>query len=215
MTLALAAFAFAASAQQFVLGGNIGLSHDGKHDDNFSTGSEAYTNISIMPKFGYWLNDKMQIGAQLGWDYSYNRHYYGADDTYTSHPKSAVVIAPYFRYNVANWKKFTVFCEAQLNVTLGLESSSHEFDKGKEVAGYPDKQKDNFTSFGINVVPGLNYAFNSNFSMDLYINLARLYAEKTSYEDYSTHEWGLGANMNAQSINAHLSNFSIGFNYSF
>lgn len=213
MTLALAAFAMTANAQ-FVLGGKLDINHNGNHDDDYLGGSAA-TNISILPKIGYWLNDNMQIGAQFGWDYTYTRTYAGADDTYTSHPKSAVVIAPYFRYNVANWNNFTVFCEAQLNVTLGLESNQHNFVGGDEFTGFPVDQSDNYTSFGLNVVPGLNYAFNDRISMDIYVNLLGLYCNMTSYEGRSSHNWGLMANMNAQDLNAHLNNFSIGFNYAF
>ena len=71
------------------------------------------------------------------------------------------------------------------------------------------------TSFGLRVVPGMNYAFNSHFSMDLYINLLSAYWDMTTYDGGAEHAWGLGANMNAQTVNAHLSNFSIGFNYAF
>ena len=212
MTLALAAFAFTANAQ-WVIGGQIGIDHAGLHDDNYTTGSVATTDISILPKIGYWLNDNMQVGAQLGWGYTYTRAYAGADDTYSSHPQSRIEINPYFRYNVANWKNFTVFCEAQLNLTFGLESQRHTIVGGDEATGWPVKQGDAYTEFGLRVVPGLNYAFSDKFSMDLYIDLVSLYWGMRSDDNTSSHAWGLGYNMNAQSINNHLNNFSIGFNY--
>jgi len=222
LTLALAAFAMTANAQ-WVLGGKLDINHNSNYDDDYSRGS-ANTNIGILPKVGYWLNDNMQIGIQLGWDYNYTRDYgrtastsfataQYASDTYESTPQSAVVIAPYFRYNFASWKNFTVFCEAQLNVKLGLESKTHRFVNGSEVTGYPTDNNDNYTTFGLNVVPGLNYAFNDHISMDIYVNILGLYAEMTTNEGSSSHKWGLMADMSAQSLNAHLNNFSIGFNY--
>lgn len=216
LTLALAAFAFTANAQ-FVIGGNIGINHNADYDDNYTAayGSYARTDITILPKIGYQLSDNMQVGAQLGWDYSYVRNYSGASDTYRSHPQSAIVIAPYFRYNFATWKSFSLFCEATLDFALGLESQVHGFANGSEVTGSPAKQGDNYTSIGINVVPGMNYAFSDKFSMDLYVNLASLYWNMTSYDGAAEHAWGLGANADAQSLNAHLNNFSIGFNYHF
>ncbi len=216
LTLALAAFAFTANAQ-FVIGGNIGFSHDADYDDNYTAayGSQANTDITILPKVGYQLNDDMQIGAQLGWNYNYTRNYMGAKDSYTSTPQSAIVIAPYFRYNLLKWKKFNVFCEAAINFELGLESKTHTFVNGSEVTGSPVKNGDNYTSFGIGVVPGLNYAFSNSFSMDIYVNLASIYWNATSYDGHADHEWGFGANMSEQTLNAHLNNFLIGFNYHF
>ena len=216
LTLALAAFAFTANAQ-FVIGGNIGFSHDADYDDNYTAlyGSQANTDITILPKVGYQLNDDMQIGAQLGWNYNYTRNYLGAKDSYTSTPQSAIVIAPYFRSNLLKWKKFNVFCEAAISFELGLESKTHTFVNGSEVTGSPVKNGDNYTSFGIGVVPGLNYAFSNSFSMDIYVNLASIYWNATSYDGHADHEWGFGANMSEQTLNAHLNNFLIGFNYHF
>ena len=208
MTFALAAFAFAANAQ-FVLGGNVGIFHDNSHSDDYNAGNTT-TKITIMPKIGYWLNDKMQVGMQFGWGLDYNRNYLGGDDKYGSSSDARLMFAPYFRYNVANWKKFTVFCEGQANLSLDLESSS--YDKGSDRT---TDHNDASTSFGLRVVPGMNYAFNSHFSMDLYINLLSAYWDMTTYDGGAEHAWGLGANMNAQTVNAHLSNFSIGFNYAF
>lgn len=214
LTLALMAFAFGANAQ-FVIGGNIGFSHDADYDDNYTAlyGSQANTDITILPKVGYQLNDDMQVGAQLGWNYNYTRMYAGADDSYTSRPRNSIMISPYFRYNLLKWKKFNVFCEAAINFELGLESKTHTFVNGSEVTGSPVKNGDNFTSFGIGVVPGLNYAFSKNFSMDIYINLASIYWNATSYDGHADHAWGFGANMSEQTLNAHLNNFLIGFNY--
>lgn len=226
LTLALAAFAFTANAQ-FVIGGNVGVNHNGNHDKNFSTGT-AYTGISIEPKVGYQLNDKMQFGAQVGWTYTYNR-WYGmsatagaipvasySKDSYESNPVNVINIAPYFRYNFATWKHFTVFCEAQLGVGIGLESKGHLFIDGKEVTGSPVKQGDNYTQLSAAITPGLNYSINNMFSLDIYVDLLGFaWRTRTNGNDSNNHSWGFNANMDAETLNAHLSNFRIGFNYHF
>lgn len=215
LTLALAAFAMTANAQ-WVLGGNIEASHDNFHATDYAAGTTV-NHFSIAPKVGYWLNDDMQIGAQIGWGYDYNRNYLLDVDHYNSTSNTGVsgqptiTIAPYFRYNVASWKNFTVFAEAQLNLGLHLESSNFT-NTPTEVT---TNNGDNFTSIGLSVVPGLNYSFTDHISMDLYVNLLRCYANFATAENWGSHEYGIGCNMNAQSINAHLNNFAIGFNYAF
>ena len=212
LTLALAAFAMTANAQ-WVLGGNIAASHINTHTTDYGTGTTT-NHFEIAPKIGYWLNDNMQIGAQIGWGYDYRRTYGGDVDTYTSTSNTGatnqptIIIAPYFRYNVANWKNFTVFAEAQLNVGLHLESSDYN-----TAGSVTTDNGDNYTSFGLAVIPGLNYAFNDHISMDLYVNLLGCFAIFETAENWGSHAYGLGLNMDAQSLNAHLNNFSIGFNY--
>lgn len=218
MTLALAAFAFAANAQ-FVIGGNVGIAHGGTTDGDYY--DDATTNMSIMPKVGYWLNDKMQIGMQFGLDYAYYRNYSGADNAqYRSATQTSWLVAPYFRYNLANWKNFTVFCEAQLGIGITPKSSWYQT--------YPTEESGEGTTsrfdLGLTVLPGLNYALTDHISLDLYVNLLGLYYNyaSTTYDlgggtETTTrdHNWGAVANMNAQDLNSHLGNFAIGFNYAF
>lgn len=208
LTLALAAFAFTANAQ-LIVGGQIGVRHNGSHDDNFTAGSNASTSISILPKIGYQLNETMQIGAKLGVDYTYSRNYIGtASDQYTSNTSMDWVFAPYFRYNVTNWKNFTFFVEAQGDLTIHPNSSAYN-----NVTSTTTDGTDKFTHIGLNVVPGLNYALTDKISLDLYINLLGLYCGMTSYDGWSSHNWGFMANADAQDLMAHFNNFSIGFNY--
>lgn len=212
ITLALVAFAMTANAQ-WVLGGQVALGHNGAHDDNFTVGSNANTFMTIMPKVGYQLNDNMQVGVLFGLEYNYNRNYTslaGSEDDYNSWRQSTINIAPYFRYNVLQWRSFTLFCEAQL--ALGLHMESHNYNATTDTE---TDNADDFTSLGISVVPGLNYSLSDKVSLDLYCNLARLAADFTFADGWSTHSYGLEANMNAQSLNAHLNNFAIGFNYHF
>ena len=209
MTLALAAFAFTASAQ-FVLGGNIGMRHGGSHNDNYTAGSTAYTNLTIMPKVGYQLNEDMQIGANLGWSYGYNRYYAGASDTYQSDPSSTFEFSPYLRYNVFKASKFTFFCEAAIGISIHPQTTTHRFLNGTDT---PTDNGDNWTRFGLNVIPGINYAFSEKFSMDLYINLLGLHAWMRNGDGWTDHDWGFQAEAGAQSLNNQFNNFMLGFNY--
>ena len=51
--------------------------------------------------------------------------------------------------------------------------------------------------------------------MDLYVNLASIGWQMVDGDGWGSHSWNFGANANAQTLNAHLNNFGIGFNYHF
>ena len=207
LTLTLAAFAFAANAQ-IVIGGQIDYNTWGYNTSNESVvaggtpttwgmpGSNwAGTNTSsltILPKIGYNLNDKMQVGAALGlvydktvdysafgWEYRNVADFEGWQKT----TRTAIQIAPYFRYNVTEFKGFTLFCEAQLAFTFGMNPHIHNYNVAytdalnvavaavdEDVEGI----KDTYTDIALTVVPGLNYKFNDKFSADIYIDLLGL-----------------------------------------
>lgn len=225
LTLALAAFAFAANAQ-YVIGGQIGVNHDGNANGDYSNNSN--TTLTIMPKVGYWLNDNMQVGLNFGVDYNYNRNYAGDNnnDHYFSNTQLQYQIAPYFRYNFAQWNNFKVFCEAQLAFGITPKGSWKN-----TVANTSGNGNTKATAIDLTVVPGLNYALTENISLDLYVNLLGLYYNYTTTTTtvagvdnvVKDHSMGLLADMTAQpflgigvaGLAGHLTNFAVGFNYSF
>lgn len=212
LTIALAAFAFAANAQ-FVVGGQIGYNTNGGNTANenvtgatttaWDVPTDIYSNLTIMPKLGYNLNDKMQVGIAFGLDYNYAKRYntvYGGAYTalindaedWTTTGNTSIVLAPYFRYNLFTiGEKVTFFCEAQLGLTFGGKDkyTAH----ATAYAGMPAID----TSFSGNtkstvidftVTPGLNYKINDKFSADLYIDLLGLgytYRSTNTFNDAS------------------------------
>lgn len=202
-TLALAAFAVAANAQ-FVLGGQIQYTTNGYNNHYVGVVGPATTDVNtpgdqwanqntstltILPKIGYNLNDKMQIGLAFGltWDktvdYSGYLAQYAAIENFEGWERSTqtgIQIAPYFRYNITEFKGFTLFCEAQLGLTFGLNPSGREYHSAYTLAGVTvdeldrdirEGREDTYTNIALTIVPGLNYKFNDSFSADLYIDL--------------------------------------------
>lgn len=267
LTLTLAAFTFAANAQ-FVLGGSLGFQTTGGHYSYVGDGTDANpnwtvpapsgslvktTDFSIAPKIGYQLNDKMQVGAALGFSTyvqkDYNPSYspmsfttlYGNDESFEGWAKTTsnhFFIAPYFRYNIGTLGNFTIFCELQASFGISPREKYHYYntevvDKKLNVT-ILDKTDTTFISdykqFGLDITltPGLNYKFNDRLSADLYIDLLGIrysYTKATSYnwntnDDkdkvvYVDSEFGLNANLNAQTLRSHLGYFRLGFNYHF
>ena len=262
-TLSLVAFAFAANAQ-FVLGGQIDFRSQGgnihyNHVDPITAGSYDYntpgysevnTNtLIVMPKIGYNLNDKMQVGASFGIVWNKTKDFSGYDairrqapefEGWNSVSSLGFGIAPYFRYNFANSGKFTFFCEAQLAFVFSPNATRHIYESAYTDAlgiNHAEIDMDDETysfkgsAISLTVVPGINYKFNDNFSADLYIDLLGLgftHTSTTQFTDWSAggvadtyetttsqNEFYLTANCDAQTLNAHLNLFRIGFNYHF
>ena len=254
--LAFAGLAMVANAQ-FVVGGSLGFATN-NGDINYTgvapttndfsvptnTSMTNYMNYSILPKIGYQLNDKMQVGLSFGIeggsykDYSMWRGQYMTYNDFEGWVKTSYkgfAVAPYFRYNLMEIKGFTLFCEAQLSLYFGARNKIHEYntaiDDQTNFYTLPanDVTRDgNFktNSLRLSVVPGLNYKISENFSADLYIDLLRLSYDRITNIQYDNYVAGdkfvehdntfrFGANMNAQTLTNHLGNFRLGFNYHF
>lgn len=183
LTLALAIFAVAASAQ-ITIGGNLGFNTDKQ------TGSSQYgTTVSnddpytistyeITPKIGYWFNDKMQLGIALGYTGGLGKRV-DADNSNNWYKITAsrISLQPYFRYNAAHFNNLTFFVEASLPISI-MPASKTVVNMGSIVNETVDNEKE--SSFGLNVVPGFNYSLNSKMSIDLYLNVAQFFFKHTT-----------------------------------
>ena len=146
LTIAMAAFAFAANAQ-FIVGGNLGFNtQSGKSVETVVAGSTTTTtefinpssmDLYIMPKIGYQIDDKMSAGIILGYSMENNTttrttptmmdplmntaYWAGTMDDYAGTEKwnaSTITIMPYFRYNLMEFNDLTLFCEAAIPIDI-------------------------------------------------------------------------------------------------
>lgn len=244
LTIALAAFTFAANAQ-FIIGGNVGFNTTGGTDNFEANTVAAYdvpltqTNrLTIAPTISYVINDNMQAG--LGISYTLNTtktfnaaSYVLGNEDWQKDRSNTFTIAPYFRYYFANAGDFNFFCEVQAAFSITPRDNTHNYDNtvtpivDEDVAGATQT-----TSIGLSIVPGVNYRISEHFSADIYIDLARIGFTHTSTKNYgalttsgwdndflvdteSSNRFNMFANSGAQTIANHLGNFRIGINYHF
>jgi hypothetical protein len=135
LTLALAAFAFAANAQ-FVVSGQFGFNTNGgsryiKNEAVATNETKIPNNIintlTFAPSFGYMLSDNMQVGLGFGLGYTYTKNFNTVApvgeayttpnlnaENWTSTSQLNFNIAPYFRYYFAEAGNFKLFCEASI-----------------------------------------------------------------------------------------------------
>lgn len=196
--------AFAVSAQEdggkkFVISGTLGINHTG-HSYQYDganwindNGATTSFDLTIMPKFGYQVNENLLIGAGLGYYYSSNKVFASEADihpaattTLTSSDNDKLgatrnnadnmfMIGLFGRYNLAKFGQFTMFGELQLALGFGGRSTVTTIENpvGAEVAETTNADISLF-AMGATIVPGLNYAVNDNLSIDLYFNLIGL-----------------------------------------
>lgn len=196
LTIALAAFAFAANAQ-FVIGGQIGFNTNGGNGwtsntvgtttTEYAVPADGHTNLVIAPKFGYNINPQMHVGIVLGFtsnttkDYRVFRTYYTRHKDFEGWEKTTTTgfyIAPYFRFSFLNANRLTFFAEAQAAYGFTPAVKTHTFRTAIQgvVSGIDETATGNTTTsnFSLTIVPGVNCRFSNRFSADLYVDLLGL-----------------------------------------
>ena len=240
----MAAFAFAANAQ-FVVSGNLGFNQTSDkniRDDkaNYLGNPGKTSTFELNLRGGYMINEKLTVGLDFGFGFVGNTKNEsslpGTDVnavSTTDWVKNPVLAFDVFaRYNAFQVGKFTAFAEA----TIGF--STVQINKWKTEAPAPAGTTEGVTSrintFDIEVVPGLNYAFNEHWSMDIYLNFMGLgfshaktsrneatYSATGAVDKYDeknydvTNIFYLAINNGAVTGNDILNNIRFGINYAF
>lgn len=198
LTIALAAFAFAANAQ-LVIGANLGVNGSSNSSVNTNTFGGVTTTTEttgpktldfyFMPKIGFQFNEKMSAGVILGFSHSntttnrvtpWDPSLWGATNYVGTMTTSynTINVTPYFRYNAAELNNFTLFIEASVPIELKTADKTVLNEEGDVLGTHVTVNREGtdnkYTSIGFNVTPGLNYALNDHLSMDLYFNAISL-----------------------------------------
>ena len=243
MTLAaVAAFSFANA--QFFVGGSLGFSSEsGNKKETWTstylgttttTTSEektpSYSEFSFSPKVGYYLNDNLAVGIELGFT-TYSETEYLYDDDAEIHPGSGpnkaeqteynykstenlFGVAPFVRYHFAQWNNFSLFSE--LSVGLAFGSSKEEME-GPSLFG-----------FGVSIVPGISYKINNHIQLEATLDvfgLNYIYSKSTQNQEYNYSNYNatlegvitaskFGFGLDTQNLFS-VANLTIGFVYRF
>ena len=244
LTLALAAFAFAANAQ-LIVGGNIGINGTSNKGVNTNTfgGTTTTTEITgpktldfyIAPKIGYQINDNMSAGIILGFSHENTTRTLAGPwsptmalaTNYKGTLKDAcnyISIKPYFRYNVAQMNNLTFFCEAAVPVTIKTADKRVVNEEG-DIAGThttstTEITDNKYTSFGLDITPGFNYALNEHLSLDIYLNainlgfnMTKTHTSTDSFKNDETVDTDINWGLNVHSLPSAAVSF--GINYAF
>ncbi len=176
--LAVVCLSVAASAQ-FTIGltGSFSFPKVTQPTDGSDRQIEATsTSFSVMPKFGYKINDVFSVGVGLGYsaytvnDKRYDNSYGIVNDCDKTSIYSAV---PYFRYNFVSYGSLALFLEAQASVNFGNKVGDEVYENGS-TPDITDYTKADIMGYGIKVVPGISYEVTDHISLDVYMNFVAL-----------------------------------------
>lgn len=211
LTLALAAFAFAANAQ-FVISGNLGFSHSGEKytydgkDEYFSNPVKS-NDFNLTLKAGYQINDNLQAGLLLGYSTSSdvtemaNPTDFTSTDRNTTNKGNTINLGVYGRYNITSFGDLNLFAEGTVRIAMGSGKNETEFPGGSTSVDAPKT-----FGLGIDIVPGVSYQLTDNLSAELYFDFVSLgfHSNKTTWdknittsgveETYTRSNFGLGVN---------------------
>jgi hypothetical protein len=193
-----AAASTSASAQLYV-SGSFSMSHSGGETETKIANKTTVTDdknphnyFGIGTEIGYYFNDNMAIGADIAFSHekeksAANKDHWSADNMF--------YFNPYFRFDFVSTDKISFGAKARVIIGFG-KSKDQDNDHYKNSA------------LGFDIIPVLNYKFNSNWSAG--VSFGELYWKHnvTKYEDKYTNnnqtkniDNKLGIDLTMQSLN--------------
>lgn len=195
LVLSLVFAAMAVNAQVYV-GGSLDYSSETEKDDNGDKLS-SISNFTFAPRIGYSLSDVFSVGLGFSIGSSTQKAFLAGDEIGEA-KGSSWAVAPFARYTVAEFGKFSVLGEGAIFF-----------------AGAKDAAEVKSSAFGISVKPILAFEASDNISLEAglnFLNLGFSSEKENTDSDASTSNFDFGADSNDL---MNTSNIQIGFIYKF
>ena len=135
------------------LGGTAGFHSLGSKDQGNADNDVTGSTYNLGPSFGYMLNDNMAVGINLLFEGGTATPTDASGDPTVK--TSGYTIEPFFRYYFAGGDNFKFFGDALVGFGGG---------NTKQTLGTTTNES-KYSTFGINIKPGMQYWFNDNWSM--------------------------------------------------
>jgi hypothetical protein len=144
-------------AKSIFAGGTISMYYTGQKYEN-SDEKISQTIFRIAPKAGYFLTDRIAVGAQAGVDVSYEKL---EDDNIRKITESEIFLAPFARYYLTSGT-VGFFAEGSLNVGIGGIKRTYDYEEGDD-----ETEKGNITSLSLGISPGIYYYIKPKIALEL------------------------------------------------
>ena len=208
----MAANITAGNAQYFA-GGSLGISYSSNATNEDISYNPSSFSFGFSPCIGYWLNDKIAVGATASIGSSISKSMISDPDNQGMEIELERR-TPHWRFSVLNryklWEKekFTLF----LSNSIGIDGSST-----KEKTGTVTKKTVSTLSFVFVSVPALSYDLTEKFTLETHCDFLSLVISSRTSKSYTGRKFTnnqLNFNTNSTLFSS-LSNISIGFTYKF
>jgi len=180
ITLAFVAAACFAQAQ-FFIGGNIGYISNGgtgeqkQGKETTSINLPKTTSFTIAPSVGFMFKENMGVGLDIA--YTSDKYKYETKLTSYTRKQSGFEFAPYFRFVFGDFSPVKLYVDGRINYGSGSVKITR-VDEEDVTRNYDG---DKYTTFGIAVVPGIQYNITDNISVNAKVNLLSLGYVSTKY----------------------------------
>jgi len=151
------------------LSGQVGYSQ--QEDNNTDRKDESFR---VIPTAGYFVGTNLAVGLGVG--YASDKVTFtqttafpnGSVVSETQNTQSAFVVAPFVRKYWTLADKLYIFGQLEVPMEFGTlkNEGSTTTTSGNTVATASSSSKNNYTSVGVNIRPGLDYFLNKNWSIE-------------------------------------------------
>ncbi|PKF75898.1 outer membrane beta-barrel protein [Chryseobacterium sp. PMSZPI] len=147
------------------LSGQVGYSQ--KENNNNDTKVESY---KVLPTVGYFVDTNLAVGLGVGYknDNTKTVKTVGSTTIDSKETVSGFVVAPFVRKYWTIADKLYVFGQLEVPMVFGQnkDEATATTTAGGSTATTSTSTKNNFTSIGVNVKPGLDYFLSKNWSIE-------------------------------------------------
>ncbi|CAH0177892.1 outer membrane beta-barrel protein [Chryseobacterium sp. WG14] len=147
------------------LSGQVGYSQN--ENNNTDTKVESY---KVLPTVGYFVDTNLAVGLGLGYqnDNTKTVSTIGATTVDAKETVSGFVVAPFVRKYWTVGEKLYIFGQLEVPMVFGQnkDEATSTTTVGGTTTSSSTSTKNNFTSIGVNVKPGLDYFLNKNWSIE-------------------------------------------------
>ncbi|MDR0863811.1 MAG: porin family protein [Candidatus Symbiothrix sp.] len=167
---------------QFYVTGALGYSSSNtKTDDGGKLDSHSFT---IAPAIGYYLNDKLEIGLSVVEQSTTSQPIMTLAGVYvfTETKTQMLSVAPYLRYSVFKFNKFSVLG----SVSIYAGKGKIENKNASLYSGATETTKQTETVWGASIYPTLRYDLSNKIAIFSHLTFLQLGYSQTKIEDGHT-----------------------------
>jgi len=153
--IALTTIAGVVNAQMFVSGSiNLSTSMPKTTTGSVTTEGARYTYFRVAPAVGYFLNDKLAVGAGVSYSLQKQKQNDVANLT------SMFGITPFVRYYAVSLGDVNIFAQGNVGIEFGA-------NKTKNDGNTTDGPK--YLNFGISVTPAISYSLGEKLAIEAFL----------------------------------------------